>query len=209
MEVIQNSYIFLFVIIGFLIGFIVANLILNNRVNALKEIAYKDEILEVPNQKMLFRILEKEINYCKKYFSDFTFILFDVDNFKQMNTKYGYHKSNLLLKDMITLVKTSIRGTDLICRYQYGDEFAIFIRNTTSNIKNTLLLSERIRSKIEDEDFLIRDKSTKKKYVKLTVSMGIIQFSQLQTYSLKELLYRAEFNLLRAKKKKNSLYSGE
>ena len=192
---------------GFLLGVVLTFFVMNVEVSRLKLTAYKDEVLDIPNQNMLYKTLQKEIDYCKKFTTDFTFILLDVDNFKQMNRDFGYYSSNLVLKQMISQLKGILRKTDVVCRYQHGDEFAILLRNT--DLRSTLLLAERIRSSIEDEDFAIKGRGRQignSRIAKMSVSMGVIQFGQLTTGSVKELVYRVEMNLLRAKKKKNSIY---
>jgi diguanylate cyclase (GGDEF)-like protein len=54
----------------------------------------------------------------------------DVNNFKQVNTKFGRLTGDTVLAEFAALLKASIRGSDAVVRYG-GDEFLILLADTT------------------------------------------------------------------------------
>lgn len=59
--------------------------------------------------------------------SKYALILIDIDNFERINTYYGIDIGDLLLSDIVKIIKTSLREEDKIVRIG-GDEFLIFLK---------------------------------------------------------------------------------
>jgi diguanylate cyclase (GGDEF)-like protein len=69
-------------------------------------------------------------------------MLIDVDQFKQVNTKFGHLTGDVVLANTAALLKHSVRGSDAVFRYG-GDEFLVILADT-SNV-DTRHVVERIR----------------------------------------------------------------
>ena len=54
-----------------------------------------------------------------------------MDRFKQINTRFGHLTGDFVLTEIATLLKGSVRGTDVAIRYG-GDEFLIALANTNA-----------------------------------------------------------------------------
>ncbi len=65
-----------------------------------------------------------------------SFFMIDLDNFKSVNDIYGHMVGDRVLKMVATMLRRSIRDSDMVCRMG-GDEFAIFFRglNTKSILR--------------------------------------------------------------------------
>ncbi len=72
--------------------------------------------------------------------------LFDIDNFKTINDKYGHASGDMLLKNITEIVKENIRPSDCIARLG-GDEFVILLSDSDTS-KNGPSIVERIRKQI-------------------------------------------------------------
>ncbi|GFD91888.1 hypothetical protein KUL156_03960 [Alteromonas sp. KUL156] len=72
--------------------------------------------------------------------------LFDIDNFKTINDKYGHASGDMLLKNITEIVKENIRPSDCIARLG-GDEFVILFSDSDTS-KNGPSIVERIRKQI-------------------------------------------------------------
>ncbi len=70
-------------------------------------------------------------------------LLFDLDNFKNINDTYGHEVGDAILKKLVRVLKTKFRSDDYICRVG-GDEFVVFMIHTTEMKK------ELMAQKIED-----------------------------------------------------------
>lgn len=75
----------------------------------------------------------------------------DVDNFKDINDKYGHQKGDQVLKEIVLIVKNEIRENDIIVRYG-GDEFIILLDCLCEDIATMII--ERIRKKIKESSLL-------------------------------------------------------
>ena len=69
----------------------------------------------------------------KKDNNQFALILIDVDNFKTVNDTYGHATGDIILKKVATLLSTTFRTIDHICRIG-GDEFAVIMVEMNSEL---------------------------------------------------------------------------
>jgi len=113
-------------------------------------------------------------------------LVIDIDRFKQVNDTYGHQIGDSILQQISSIMKSSIRMTDVSARWG-GEELAIYFPETT--LDEALLVAERIRSLVEEET----DPS-------VTVSCGVAEWSQDNgTISVESLFYRADMALYQAK----------
>ena len=73
----------------------------------------------------------------KKDNNQFALILIDVDNFKIVNDTYGHATGDIILKKVATLLSTTFRTIDHICRIG-GDEFAVIMVEMNSELNHTI-----------------------------------------------------------------------
>lgn len=73
----------------------------------------------------------------KKDNNQFALILIDVDNFKTVNDTYGHATGDIILKKVATLLSTTFRTIDHICRIG-GDEFAVIMVEMNSELNHTI-----------------------------------------------------------------------
>lgn len=116
----------------------------------------------------------------------FSILLFDVDNFKNINDTQGHVTGDMVLKRVANIAKTSIRDIDSLGRYG-GDEFLIVLPHTSLN--EAMFVAERFRKKIEEADMK-----------KVTVSIGVAAFPE-DAEGVKTLLSIADEGLYMSKKK--------
>ena len=72
-----------------------------------------------------------EMLRAKRKDSPLAAIMIDVDHFKRVNDSLGHEAGDEVLRQLGALFKTSIRGSDIACRYG-GEEFAIILADATS-----------------------------------------------------------------------------
>lgn len=76
------------------------------------------------------KVIESKVNdfFAKDPDSNAVFLMFDLDNFKEVNDTYGHIKGDETLKKAASILKSSFRDDDIVCRMG-GDEFSAFIPN--------------------------------------------------------------------------------
>ena len=76
----------------------------------------------------------------------FTFIVFDIDDFKMTNDTHGHLAGDETLINISREISHLLRDGDILCRYG-GDEFILIIK--TSSEESVRCILERIRNKVE------------------------------------------------------------
>ena len=90
-------------------------------------------------------------------------ILLDLDDFKQINDRFGHDVGDEALKLIGELVRASIRSTDLGVRFG-GDEIAIVLPSADLSVAQRI--AKRLKVSLEDERRCLAD-------LELTISQGI------------------------------------
>ncbi|WEG17145.1 sensor domain-containing diguanylate cyclase [Alkalihalophilus pseudofirmus] len=97
--------------------------------NELKQMAFYDELTDLPNRKSLYRHIEKALARSKRHQHTFSLMFIDLDDFKIVNDTMGHDAGDMLLKEVVSRLNESIREEDLISRIG-GDEFIVLFEET-------------------------------------------------------------------------------
>lgn len=117
----------------------------------LKVVTVTDELTGLYNRRYLHERLDAEIARAKRYKTQLSCLLFDIDFFKVVNDMYGYSWGDVLLRSLADKLKQLIRKEDILTRY--GDEeFLLVLPNTPE--ENAFLFAERFRRDIEKMEFI-------------------------------------------------------
>jgi len=119
-------------------------------------------------------------------------VVIDVDNFKQINDKYGHDVGDVVLRSIAQTVLSCVRKKDAVIRYG-GDEFVIIFYNIPADIFEKKL--ERIRHSV---DILVVDDRPE---IHMAVSIG----GAYGMGKTKELFKVADRMMYQAKIRKNQV----
>src|SRR6266496_3114527 len=109
--------------------------------------SFTDPLTEIYNRRSLEELAGRFIGQAKRLRTPLTFLLIDLDRFKQVNTRSGHLTGDFVLTEVATLLKVAIRGTDAAIRYG-GDEFLIALSNT--NAAGAAVVVDRIQASLDD-----------------------------------------------------------
>jgi diguanylate cyclase (GGDEF)-like protein len=157
----------------------------------LHEQAIRDSLTSLYNRYFMEETLEKEIARSKRNEKPISIMMIDLDNFKEINTIFGHPKADEALAAFGQLLNSSIRSSDIACRYG-GDEFLVIMPETSAEILTQR--ADAIRKLVKS----IHIQSMKHAPVALTVSMGLAIFPQ-NGFTTNALLQAADKALLKAK----------
>jgi diguanylate cyclase (GGDEF)-like protein len=161
-----------------------------------------DGLTGLHNTRYFYRCLDLEIARSNRYDNPFSLMLFDIDNFKQLNDNYGHQAGDKVLRELANIFKSISRETDTLVRYG-GEEFIIILPNTSED--ETISLADRIRHAVEENTFIVDIKER----VKITLSGGIASYPR-NAGDAKALLNAADTALYAAKSAgKNVVYCYE
>jgi len=113
-----------------------------------KELEYNatmDFLTDLYNRRKSDEILENEWERYKRYKRNFSIIILDIDDFKNINDKYGHNVGDKILNEFAGILKENVRKTDKIGRWG-GEEFLIVC--SESNLEESLIVAEKIRTGI-------------------------------------------------------------
>ena len=97
---------------------------LNKARKKLHYLAYHDDLTGLANRRLFHDLLKQDISRAERN-SEKTAVLFlDLDNFKQINDRYGHQAGDKLLIELAATLHHRLRDSDILCRWG-GDEFVI------------------------------------------------------------------------------------
>ena len=127
-----------------------------------------DELTGVFNRRALFKEFKKTI--LNTSIADVSFILIDIDHFKNVNDTHGHQAGDYILKNICSEIIKVIRDHDVAGRYG-GEEFGIILPGTSIN--NAFIVAEKIRTVVEKIDHFYSGNK-----IKITLSAGISSYAQ-------------------------------
>ena len=120
---------------------------LKDAVTQLEHISSVDGLTLLYNRRHWEQCFKNELERVKRYKSHVSLIMFDMDNFKSINDKYGHLCGDEVLKETAKRCTDLLRVNDVIGRYG-GEEFCLFLPET--DIQGTALIAEKLRHIISD-----------------------------------------------------------
>ena len=117
----------------------------------------------------------------------FCLLLFDIDDFKKVNDRFGHSAGDQVLMEISRIVSAHIRDDDIFARWG-GEEFVILFSST--DIERAAELAERLRKAVETK--ICGDTGT------VTISIGVTQYRR--TESILDFINRADAKMYEAKK---------
>ncbi|WP_164966718.1 GGDEF domain-containing protein [Aliarcobacter trophiarum] len=182
----------------FLIYVYILSYYLVNKLNYMKEIKTTnikleimssiDYLTQVNNRKSIDYFLQENEKIFKQCSNEFSIILIDIDNFKEINDTYGHLIGDKVLIKIAEVLKKYVRDTDIVGRFG-GEEFIIICSNTKQ--EGVKKLAENLRKILLKQDFEILRQ--------VTASFGIASYKD--TDNIDELIKRADRALYLAKSK--------
>jgi diguanylate cyclase (GGDEF)-like protein len=152
--------------------------------------ATRDPLTDLPNRRLLFDEGPRELDRAARNHSPVSVLMLDIDNFKQLNDRFGHATGDEVLKRVADLIRSELRRQDLPARYG-GEEFAVLLPDTS--VQGAAQLAEKLRHRIADAFF----DSFERDAFAVTISVGCAQneaggkFHQLLC-SADDALYRAK-----------------
>jgi len=168
-----------------------------DNIKQIEEQIYIDELTQLNNRKAYNKKLGELLVTFKRYKSIFSIMMYDIDDFKMVNDRYGHDIGDELLYKMSKLIKSSIRESDYIFRIG-GEEFIILFAEMP--LKESIKVAEKIRRNVEKNLKLVKNK-------KITISIGL---TQVQMYDDEDSIYKRVDRLMYISKKegKNRITTG-
>jgi len=116
--------------------------------NDLLEMATMDALTRIPNRRATEAFLERELSRAQRNQGEFSVLLIDIDNFKQVNDNWGHAVGDIVLVKTAGIFRSMIRKQDWVGRWG-GEEFLMILPDPSE----TKSLAERVRYEVAHARF--------------------------------------------------------
>lgn len=117
----------------------------------------EDPLTGCLNRAGFSSILMREQENLSKNGSPVSFVIMDIDHFKNINDSYGHNVGDEVLVNLTKLIQGKIRNTDALVRWG-GEEFVVLCGDTP--IQNAQFLAEKLRVAIENAQLISQQQVT-------------------------------------------------
>lgn len=121
----------------------------------LEYLADNDLLTNINNRRVFDKKLEESILIHQRHNQNMNLVFLDIDNFKNINDKFGHASGDKVIIRIANILKNNIRQTDLLARWG-GEEFVIAYINTS--FEDALTVTEKLKNLIEN-DYILKDLS--------------------------------------------------
>ncbi|MGH7179171.1 MAG: GGDEF domain-containing protein [Tepidisphaeraceae bacterium] len=160
-------------------------------IGTLRHQATRDVLTGLFNRRMLESYVPELIESCNTTKSELAVLMIDVDNFKMLNDSLGHAAGDELLRDIGSLIRSSIRHEDAGFRVG-GDEFVILMPQATPEAASAL--AKRLISLLDVHARMLRVAS------KPRLSIGVALLSEAGEANPQSLLQLADQRLYDVKR---------
>lgn len=157
----------------------------------LRHQAIHDHLTGLYNRHYLKEVLTKEVERAQRYGHSLSFLMIDINGFKEVNDCYSHTTGDKVLVKIGDLLKDNVREVDTVVRYG-GDEFLILLPETGDGSQ---VVVERLKAKIDtwNEENDILD-------FPLTLAIGSSNFDPQEELSVEEKISEADKRMYQDKR---------
>ena len=167
----------------------------HDRVNGMKTIEYlanNDALTGVPNRSSFNERLEKSLEAYCNYKKHFAVGIIDIDNFKDINDRYGHAAGDDVLKAISGRINSRLHESDFLARLG-GDEFVVILEGVEDHKS-----AQEKAEKLIQESYSVNVNLRK---IKCNISFGLA-LSGKNNLNPSEIMREADFAMYHAKNNK-------
>lgn len=153
--------------------------------------ATRDALTGLHNKRSFTEQAVRAVAFSRRHKQPLSFVLFDIDHFKQINDTHGHSIGDEILQGVARRVSETVRLEDTVARVG-GEEFLIIL--PAINGDHGILAAKRVRAVIADRPF-----STSKGPIHATISAGVAEFDPERHQTSEDIVADADAHLYEAK----------
>jgi diguanylate cyclase (GGDEF)-like protein len=128
-----------------------------------------DPLTTLPNTRFLFMHLTRELARAERLKAEVALLVMDMDDFKEINDRYGHHVGDRALQEVAAVLRSAIRPYDICVRYA-GDEFIVVLPGCSGEE------AEAKRRDLQSGVDAVRLEARPGKMIGLGISAGVAMF---------------------------------
>jgi two-component system cell cycle response regulator len=149
------------------------------RYSDLEDLAYRDELTELPNRRGAARQVDVLISRARRHGHQLAVLLVDADHFKNVNDEHGHAVGDIVLREIAGRLRERVRREDVVGRWG-GEEFVVALPETTPD--GAAAVAESLRAAIAETAI-----DTGEASLGVTVSIGVAAWTGQELDGLVEL----------------------
>jgi diguanylate cyclase (GGDEF)-like protein len=148
-----------------------------------------DPMTGLANRRDIMEKIEREFSRSQRHQRTFSVMLVDLDNFKQVNDKYGYNDGDDVLVEVARVLMGCVRNEDVCARWG-GEEFLFLLTETAT--EGAVTLARKVLESISMTEF-----KANRPGIRITTSIGLCEY--LSGQAIYDCIARADQALRQAK----------
>ena len=162
-------YPLIFSMLAFIGTLIVKYLIKSRDFEYQYKLATTDGLTELYNHRYFQEQMLRQVEQAKRYESNFSLIIIDIDHFKNFNDTFGHQSGDAVLRQVALTLKRSVRATDIVCRYG-GEEMSIILPNIGKD--EAYSTAEKICKRVAEKTYRLSGNRESN----VTISLGVATY---------------------------------
>jgi diguanylate cyclase (GGDEF)-like protein len=173
-----------------------------HQIHTIEQLGRVDPLTDISNRRGFDERMNAEWWRALREKESISFMMIDVDKFKDYNDTYGHPQGDTLLKTLGEILTAAARRPRDLAARLGGEEFGILLPDT--KLDAVIRIAESIRLKVETAQVPTVDG----KITQVTISIGVVSLVPSPDISLEEFIAKADANLYTAKARgRNRVYA--
>jgi len=144
-----------------------ANITVGGYQRRLEQMATTDKLTGLANRQAFEAILAHDLAVTERSGQPVSGLLFDLDNFKSINDRFGHLAGDQVLKAFAKQLRARLRDSDAVCRWG-GEEFIATLPG--ASLKEATRIAEQVRAALGETPIVADGRE-----IAVTVSIGVAQ----------------------------------
>jgi diguanylate cyclase (GGDEF)-like protein len=157
------------------------------------QLATLDELTMISNRRGFLTLVEHSLKMCRRKQLSMSFLLFDLNKFKNINDDFGHHEGDFVLTKFAQIMLDTFRDCDVVGRLG-GDEFVAMLTDFDNHKADEILA--RFAAAVAEAN------ATMNKPYKIEYSVGLVNFQHDTKKTSEEMIQEADAAMYKHKKSK-------
>ncbi len=155
------------------------------------KLATTDGLTGLYNHRYFQEQMANALEQAKRYETNFSLIIIDIDYFKKFNDNFGHQCGDRVLRSVAQTLRKNVRATDIVCRYG-GEEMSIILPNIGH--EDAVFTAQKLCKMVAEQEVATNSEKT----TNVTISLGVSTYPQ-DAQTVQDMVRVADDRLYNAK----------